>query len=192
MKRKLGIIITLSVVGVLVVTTILLSILNKNYKPEFDSTPYEVVISNETDSGFYYGGTAYSDIQKENFEKIVDLFNSSFKQSILASMLNGNLNAEVEIEYEGTTVPTASGYKVELKYPETLLKKDGVAYQQATSDPERQFTSIIFYVTEGSGYDTLSMYAKVQLTSTTIGYYQIDSLANTSALYTFLSELNYI
>jgi len=192
MKRKLGIIIALSIVGVLIVTTILLSVFTKNYKPEFDNAPYQVTITNSGGSGFYHAGTAYPEIQKENFDKIVNLFDNSFKQSVLASMLNGNLGNEVEIEYHGSTVPTTSGYRVELKYAETLLKKDGVAFKQATSDPEREFTEIIFYVVEGSGYAQINMYAKVELTSTTTGYYKISTLANTAAMFEFLSELNYI
>lgn len=192
MKRKLGIIITLSVVGVLILATILLSVFNKNYKPEFDNTPYQVTITNANSSGFYNAGTAYTENQRENFDKFVRLFDNSFKQSVFASMLNGNLGNEVEIEYHGTTVPTSSGYRVELKYSETLLKKDGVAFKQASSDPEREFTEIVFYVAEGNGYAQVNMYAKVQLTSTTIGYYEISTLANTSEMYGFLSELNYI
>lgn len=192
MKRKLGIIIALSVVGVLVLTTILLSVFSKNYKPEFDNAPNQVVISNAQGSGFYYGGTAYEGAQKENFEKIVNMFDNSFKQSILASMLNGNLSNEVEIEYYGASVPSQNGYRVEFKFAETLLKKDGVAFKQASSDPERHFTALIFFVSEGSGYAELDMYAKVQLTSTTIGYYQISTLSNTAELHEFLTELNYI
>lgn len=192
MKRKLGIIITLSVVGVLVLTTILLSVFSKNYKPEIDNAPYQITISNSGSSGFYYAGTAYPEAQKENFDKFVKLFDNAFKQSILASMLNGNLGNEVEIEYYGSSVATSSGYRVELKYASTLLKKDGVAFKQASSDQEREFTDLIFYITTGSGYAQINMYAKVQLTSTTIGYYKISTLANTASLYEFLSELNYI
>ena len=192
MRRKLGMIIALSVVGVLVITTIMLSVFSKNYKPEFDNAPYEVVISNKNDSGFYYGGTAYTGVQKENFDEFVKLFDSSFKQSVLASMLNGNLGQDVSIEYHGSSIAAESGYRVEFKYSSTLLKKDGVAFKQAASDPERNFTSIIFYVAEGSGYSEFNMFAKVNLTSTTTGYYEITTLANTAAMYEFLTELNYI
>lgn len=130
--------------------------------------------------------------KKENFEKFVKLFNNSFKQSVLASVINGNLANEVEIEYYGTSVPASSGYKVEFKFAETLLKKDGEAFKQASSDPERKFTEVVFYAAEGSGYAPVNMFAKVQLTSTTIGYYKITTLANTAAMYEFLTELNYI
>lgn len=70
MKRKLGIIITLSLVGVLILATILLAVFSKNYKPEFDNAPYQMTITNANGSGSYNAGTAYPEGQKRKFWKI--------------------------------------------------------------------------------------------------------------------------
>lgn len=189
--KKLGIIIALCVVGVLVVTTIVLSLINKNYAPELANSPTQMIITN-TEGKHAWGGNGYpSEAQEENFNKVVQLFESSFKQSILASMLNGNLNNEVAIEYKGTAEPSQTGYKVEFRYASTLLMQNGKAYKLNQNDNEKYFTTVIFFVEEGAGFADFNLFAKVQIDETRTGYYQLTSLANTQALYTFLSELNY-
>lgn len=190
MKKKLGIIITVSVVGILVLSTIILSVVSKNYKPEFETTAIEIKVTN-TDGDEYFGGKAYSNEQKENYEEFLSIFDSAFKQSILASMFSGKMNNQIEIDYTGTSEPTSSTYKVELRFVSTLLKLDGQAYKLTSSDTEKYFTSIIFFVDEVSGYNAFEIYAKVQIDEDSIGYYKITTLANQYQMYNFLTELDY-
>lgn len=189
--KKLATIIALAVVGVLVVTTIVLSVAKKNYQPQLQNQPYLMVITNQEDKT-YQGGKGFSQQQpKENFEKVVKLFNDSFKQSILASMLNGNLSNKIEIEYKGTTLPAKNAYKVEFKYPSTLLMLNGKAFKLNENEPDIKFEYLIFYVEDGVGFAEFNMYAKVKIDDSRDGYYQITTLANTKALYDFVNQLNY-
>ena len=179
--------ISLSLAGILILTTILLAVFNKSYQPELSTTPNTISVANENGSGFYWTGVTYEGQDQENFEAIMQKFNASFEQSILASMLNGNLGAEITISYS-STMPTKDGYRVTLFYPETLLKLNGEAYKPSGS--EITFEELIVDIHDGFGYANVDLYAKVTL-GTSTGYYKITTLANTQGLYQLLTEFNY-
>lgn len=188
MKSKLWLIISLSLAGVLVLSTILLAVMSKSYKPELLQQPNTISVANQTGNGFYWTGLAYEGQDEENYNEIMSKFSSSFEQSILASMLNGNLNAEITISYS-SSLPAKDGYRVTLFYPTTTLKLNGEAYKPSGS--EITFQELSFDVKDGFGFNSVDLYAKVTSGSST-GYYKITTLASTKAMFDVLSELNYL
>lgn len=190
MKKKILIGVSLGLVLVLVATVIVLACVKKSYKPEIELAPKTVYVTEISTNSEYNTGEAFS--TKDKFEKIVGLFDESFEQSILSSMFSGNLSNNVKIDLVSQLPTFADGYKLVFEYKaDMVLKLNGKPYVYNTnSTKEILFQTIILNVTEIDGYQSLSMYAKEIVDSKTY-YYEIETLANTKALYDYLSGLNY-
>lgn len=191
MRQKIGLIALLSFVGVLVVTTVVLGVVKKDYMPEFTNCAIEITVTDESSQHYYAGvNAAYSDSQKEALKQMNELFKNSYKQSVLASMLNGNLNNEVEIEYSAT-MPTQSGYRLMFEVEESVLMQNGSAYHLNEDSEDVVYTQIYFDVEEGAGFNPFNTYVKVQIDESRVAYYKLTTLANTQTLYDYVAELNF-
>ena len=190
MKKKIIIGVSLGLVVAIIATVITLACVKRSYKPEIDLSP-RIVIENVAEKTDYESGVAYSN--KQEFEKFKDIFDKSFKQSILSSIFTGNSGNKIQIEPKGKTNPILSfkeGYTVTFDYgTERNLKLDGENYSY--SDKEVVYKTIIFNIAEQEeGYNQISLYAKEQVGNISY-YYEISTIANTYELYDFLSELDY-
>lgn len=185
MKKRVLIGVSLGVVVALLATVLVLALVNKSYKPEFDLQPKTAYIVEVSTDDRYETGVAFSN--KEKFEKINDLFNKSFEQSILGGIFTGKISNKVECEAPVKSLPSFSdGYQITFEFKADMELK----YYKANSDDKIVFQTLIVNITDTQGYQELSMYAKEVVSNQTY-YYEITSIANTENLYDYLSQIDY-
>ncbi|MGI5841914.1 MAG: hypothetical protein ACOX6H_01305 [Christensenellales bacterium] len=181
MRSKLGLIISLSLVGVLVITAIILGVVKVDYSPKFFDAPNSIMITDKDSSAQYHTGRTSEGEQKENFVKLVSLYNGIYKQSVIASTFAGNAGNEVVVQYESGSVPSKSGYRVLINYPTKAVK--------ASNGIEYQVEQLIFNLEDKAGMQEVTLYLNIK--GSTTGYLTVKTLANTKMLYDFVSELEY-
>ena len=189
MKKKVILGVSLGLVVALVATVVTLALVKNSYKPEIDLTPKTLTVIELENKGQFETGEAFA--TKEKFNDIVELFDESFTQSVLAGLFSGNSAKNIKIKLE--SLPTFdNGYQITFEYKaDMVLKLDGQEYKSDTnSDKQVLFQTIILNVTEQEGYNQICLYAK-QVEGNKAYYYQITTVANTENLYDYLSELSY-
>jgi len=190
MKKKILIIVSLALVVALITTTIVLAVVKKSYKPEFDLTPQTVRIVRQSDNAEFESSESHS--SKEKFENVVNLFDDSFKQSVLGSIFGGNSSKRIDIELVSKLPSFDEGYTFTFDYKaDMVLKKDGKDFVYGTNtDKQIKFRQVIFNITDTNGFNQIYLYAKEVVGSNTY-YYEISTIANVSALYDYMSELTF-
>lgn len=188
MKKKVLIGVSLAIVLVIAVTTIVLAVVQKSYKPDFYLDPQTVKIVRLEDSMEFESSKSHSSSAK--FEKFVDLFEQSFKQSVLGSIFSGNSSKNIDIELVSKMPTFEGGYEITLDFKaEMTLKKDGKNFVSGTnSEKEIKYSKVIFNITEKNGYKQIYLYAKEVVGKNTY-YYEISTVANTNELYNFVNGL---
>ncbi len=189
MLKKISIIVSLCLVGAIVITTSILSFVQKSYMPELSRDPTTIEVKSEStpERTFYTGLVGYSN--KDKYDEMVTIFNDNmFNQSILNSMFTGNLSSEIEINYLAT-LPAKTGYRVTFDYQgDIILMQNGQEYHPPTdSNLTVKFNKIIFDIVEKNGFDEFKMYADVTAET---GFYEIKTIANIRPLYDFLKSIN--
>lgn len=190
MKKKILIIVSLALVVALIATTIVLAVVKKSYMPEFDLTPQTVRIVRQSDNAEFESSESHS--SKEKFENVVKLFDDSFKQSVLGSIFGGNSSKRIDIELVSKLPSFDEGYTFTFDYKaDMVLKKDGKNFVYGTNtDKQIKFRQVIFNITDTNGFNQICLYAKEIVGSNTY-YYEIETIANVSALYDYMSELTF-
>lgn len=190
MKKKILIIVSLAIVVALIATTIILAVVKKSYKPEFNLEPQTVVIVNQNNNTEFESSESHS--TKEKFKNIVKLFDDGFKQNVLGSIFSGNSSKQIEIELVSKLPSFDDGYTFTFDYKaDMVLRKGGKDFVYGTNtDKQIKFQQVIFNITDTNGYNQICLYAKEVVGSNTY-YYEIETIANMSALYDYMSELTF-
>ena len=190
MKKKILIIVSLALVVALITTTIVLAVVKKSYKPEFNLDPQTVRIVRQNDNTEFESSESHS--TKEKFENIVKLFDDGFKQNVLGSIFSGNSSKQIDIELVSKLPSFEDGYTFTFDYKaDMVLRKDGKDFVYGTNtDKQIKLQQVIFNITDTNGYNQIYLYAK-EVVGSNIYYYEIATIANTSALYAYMSELTF-
>jgi len=131
MAKKIGAIVSLSLIGVLIIATIILANVKINYSIKCE-TPSAVWVS--------YSNKAYNKVSDEQADKIIDFINNASKENTLSALFNGNLSKKAEItkaESSNKKPASNSGFYVEYSYstPQKLMygnkaHESGATYQR--------------------------------------------------------------
>lgn len=117
MAKKIGAIVSLSLIGILIIVTIILANVKINYSINCE-TPTSIFVS--------YTSNGQTKVSNEQANKIVDYINNASKENTLTALFNGNLNKKAEITgvSGNKTQPTAKGFYVEYSYenPQKLME----------------------------------------------------------------------
>ena len=98
MAKKIGAAVSLSIIGILIIVTIILANVKINYSINCEK-PTEIWIS--------YNNQNYQKTKSDDhYNKIIDYINNSSKENTLSAMLNGNLNKKAEITKETSNKKT--------------------------------------------------------------------------------------
>lgn len=192
MKKKIGLIAVLSLVGLLAVAVILCSIIKVNFLPE-TKEPLKITIQSIEDSSkqaFY--NTTSSSFNEEDYKKIVAEFKNSFNQSVISAMFNGTLGNQAKIsDKTKITFTEKAGYKITFGYADYQnIKLNGEAYKNTSNTNEVvEFKELQFVVTEAGGFNNISIYY-VDDSGATTYYYQLKTIANTLGLYNLINGLD--
>ena len=179
MAKKIGAIASLSIIGVLIIATIIMANIRVDYSINC-STPDKIYVNNVLVD------------TTEQSNKIVELINNASKENYLSALFNGNLGKAASVSsVTGTkTVPSTSNFYVEYVYnnPQTLMVgKDKYEDNQGNSYTyERLFFTV--NSTEGEAKVNVYVIADSDAPSTYTHYYELE--ANFYDLYNYL-QLNF-
>lgn len=181
MAKKIGAIVSLSIIGILILATIIMANVNVNYSIDC-ATPTNVwVLYNSNDS---HKERAVSD---KNAKAIVNFINDASKEKALTALFNGTLNKEAKLvvsSSSGKSVPTTSGFYVRYSYDKAQKTKD-------SKDNVVSYDELLFEVNDEEGIQVVKVYVIPNATNPMIytHYYELE--ADFEDLYDFLVEKEY-
>lgn len=155
--KKILTIVALSLVGLLIVTTIVLGFIPSNF---------EQVSVSEAVSVTYHKGPAhqvyYKNTDTEVFEDLVELFEEQSKQSVLKSLFTGAYSNEASVKNEATSMTTklTSGKWLVYRFDNAqTLYINGEKHEDKTqTDPTVTFKKLAMSVIETDGLQQVTMY----------------------------------
>lgn len=174
MAKKICAIVSLSVIGVLILATIIMA----NVKVD-----YGVRCANPTTVYVCYGSNAERDV-KESKNEIVSLINNASKESSLTALFNGTLNKKAKVvtaSSVGKSIPSTNGFYVRYRYENDQKLVDN-------NDKTVYYQDLVFEVNDLAGTNIVKVYVvpNSQNSSVYTHYYELE--ANFEALYDYLVE----
>ena len=181
MIKKISQIAAYSILCVLVLSIIMCAIIKVDNKPQME-TGYSIQV---TDTEATNIGEKISDEYVEKFNKKM---NDSFKISVLYALFSGKINNRVTMS-TSTTLPTFSGYKVQLIYTEEkTLYDNGKAVNKSNGSSDTvKYDTIVFSVLSQKNLSKVDVYYYLHTQSG--NYYKFSTVANFDDLYNFIAEL---
>lgn len=170
MAKKIGAIVSLSIIGILIIATIIMANINIDYsvkclKPD--------VVYVQTSDGNTLG------VSSEQKDKIVELINLTSKEKVLTALFNGNLDKKAELVTEKSTISTPNNFYVRYKYTtkQELNENNSITYEE-----------LVFVVNNIEGETEVKVYVIPESeNANTYSHYYILS-ADFEELYSYLNE----
>ena len=181
MAKKIGAIVSLSIIGVLILTTIIMAIVNVDYSIKC-ATPTRVYVS--------YGAGIERDAQ-DSTNRIVDYISNASKEKSLTALFNGNLGKKakvVAVSSVGKTLPSNSGFYVRYYYENAQKLMVGNKEYKDSNGQVVLYKDLVFEVKEVSGSSMVNVYVIPDSTRSKeyTHYYELE--ADFEGLYKYLSE----
>lgn len=183
MAKKIGAIASLSIIGLLIIATIIMA----NIKIDFSvncPTPNNVWV-------IYNNG--YVEASSIQSEEIVKLINNASKENSLSALFNGNFGKKAEIKaVSGTkTIPSNSNFYVEFAYHNAQDLMLGNEKYEDTDGNTYTYERLIFTVTSSKETSLVNVYIIEDSSAPTTytHYYELE--ANLYDLYNYLVENNF-
>lgn len=180
MAKKIGAIVSLSIIGVLIIATIIMANININYN---------VNCAKPTSVHVVYGNTER--LETENVDKIVKIINNASKEKVLTALFNGDLNKKAELKVAssvGKSVPSDADYYIRYRYENPQVLKDGKKDYKDANGKKVVYNDLLFTVNENSDSEVINVYViqdKTKAKSYTY-YYELD--ADFTELYNLLNS----
>ena len=149
MAKKIGAIVSLSIIGILILLTIILANVQINHRIDCEKPQHVYVYSNGIASG----------ASQEEATKIVDYINNASKEVWLSAFFGGTLNDNAKVvANKGTISISADSYYVSYVYnEEQTVKVNNKAYVDAEGKTCK-FEELLFEVNNASGKNEVKVY----------------------------------
>lgn len=192
MKKTLTIV-ALSLIGLIIIATIVLGFVNTNFAQINIDNATSVTLYKDGKVNTYYkndDGVATNTAQQ--YKEIADLYNKESKVSILTALFTGAYSTKADIVNENTTISNkiSSGYWLVFEFDEEqTLKLNGKEYVDSTStssDPVT-FTKVVLQVTNTQGMQLVTAYI-CESSSASQATYTMSIYANQTALYEYIND----
>lgn len=185
MAKKIGAIVSLSIIGILILATIIMANVNVNYSIRCE-TPTTVYVS--------YGANTERDAQA-NKDAIVDYINNASKEKSLTALFNGNLGKKANVvaaSSVGKTISTtSSSFYVRYRYNNAQKLMDGKKEYKDSNGNAVYFDDLVFTVSDVDGSAVVNVYVIPDSTNANVytHYYELE--ADFTELYDYLVNNNY-
>ncbi len=183
--KKAYLIVSLVMVGILLISTMVLAFIPKNFQLETTENPDYIDV--------YYKGVnigSYRDGDSE-YENILDLYNDSFKTGYLTAMFDG-LSGVKPITKDGyNSFDLYDSAKIYILFnynsnPQSYDKTEENIY-------DNEYTNLILEVSDEKGFNMITTIHMDEFrpdSSSNSAYYETVTYANQSNLYDYLAELD--
>ncbi len=168
-RKKIGLIVAMSITLVIALAIIIMSCVNINLKPHFIKEADEITIVTDQITS----GSIHLNSQSENYTDFVEAYNSSFSINTLTALFSGNFGNYTIDETANEFIETSSSLSsrlganyVKLYYnaPQTLYRKDGSAYEYSKFFTQNKITydTVYFAFSDENGVQEVTFYFAVE------------------------------
>ena len=177
-KKNLAKTVTIAVLSVLliaiIITIICLSTISKDYGFGFNK-PYRLEISVDQN------GNQVLTKNSEQYSKIMDLYNESFKTSTMSALFSGKAfdSKEFKEEINSVSTITNNGYCLVFKYDTKQTLNEKTTYS-------KEYDTIYIQVLDSEDFSLINAY--LVNSSNSSSYYKYSTYASQSNLYSYLEE----
>lgn len=182
MAKKIGAIVSLSIIGLLIIATIIMA----NVKVDFSiqtAEPKTIWI------GVGSVGNGEIEANAEQKNKIVDYINNASKETSLTAMFNGNLNNKATVVTKKGTISTSSNvFYVRYHYDNAQDLKEGKKIFKDADGNSYKFDELVFAVKDVDGVAVVNVYVIPDDMAHNVytHYYELE--ADFAELYSYLDE----
>jgi len=184
MAKKIGAIVSLSIIGILILTTIIMANVNVNYSVNCAKPTY-VSVS--------YGSNSERDAQA-NTNAIVEMIENASKEKSLTALFNGTLGKKakvVAVSSVGKTLPSNNGFYVRYRYDNPQKLMEGKKEYKDSNGAVVYYDDLVFTVKDVAGTNIVNVYVIPDSANAKVytHYYELE--ADFEGLYDFLVEKEY-
>lgn len=184
MAKKIGAIVSLSIIGILILATIIMANVNVNYSVNC-ATPTTVYVS--------YGGKSERDAQA-NTNAIIELVENASKEKSLTALFNGTLGKKakvVAVSSVGKTLPSNNCFYVRYRYESAQKLMEGKKEYKDSNGAVVYFDDLVFEIKDLAGTNVVNVYVIPDSAYAKVYTYCYELEADFEALYDFLAEKEY-
>lgn len=192
MKKVLSIV-ALCLIAILAGTIIVFSCVDRNYNIKLADPDFIQIQINSTENGESYFKTDSDSERQEKYNKVMELYNKSFKQKIMSGIFQGVISNSAKIERNVVSVNSflTSGTYIAFNYndPQTL-KLNGKIYEYKSgsyTEKNIQFQKVYVEVKNTDAVSDINIYV-VNKGSQNYSYYHYVVKAKQANLYEYIQE----
>ena len=185
MAKRITAIVSLSIIGILIIATIIMANINVKYNVKCGS-PNQIIVS--------YNSVEGRKVKDENVKSIENLISNASKEKSLTALFNGTLNKEAKVVYAssvGKTLTSNDGFYVRYRYENPQELKQGDKAYKDSKGEKVYYEDLVFEVDEDAGLTQVKVYVipDSQKPNTYTHYYELE--ANFDKLYDYLVDNDY-
>ena len=182
-------IVILAVITICSIATLILAVTPKNYNFGFNEpTSIKIHTSNQSISASKW----YKNANDGVYDKVMELYNNSFKTTMLNALFKGALSQGVTVEEGYSYFSSIEGDYIEFEYNDAqTLKLGNKAYVPTNSGINTKFVSVIIKVDNTNSLSPVTAYIRHGGESTNYTYSRVrfNSFAVQAELYEYINSL---
>ena len=178
MAKKIGAVVSLSIIGILILATIIMANIKVDYSINC-ATPTTVYVS-------YSSGTERD--AQGNTDKIVKFISEASSENSLTALFNGTLGKKAEVFTCKETSIQTTGFSVRYRYenPQKLMEGDK-AYEDSNGQ-NVYYDDLVFTVNDVEGISVVKVYVILDSANSNKYTYYYNLEADFEGLYNFIEE----
>lgn len=149
MAKRIGAIVSLTIIGILIVATLVMANVKINYS---------IVCSQPETISVYNGNGTYREAKTEQKDKIVELINGASKMSALDALFSKKLGKKAMVDSKSGTINYSSGYLVRYSYNSNQTLKQGKKTFKDADGNSYEYKELVFEIKEKSGETEFYVY----------------------------------
>lgn len=196
MTKKITLLICYCLIGIIAVALIICAIVPKNYLPNTndpDKLTITYIEDNKIQAFYNTNSSEFKDETKEDYNRLVEGFRNSFKQSVLSALFAGELITTMTATGigEASITKPESGFEVKFEYLEYQnIYVNGKVYTDPNYSTRPVQTKTMYcYITDEIGFNGIYLYYEDDSQDGEVEYYRIQTLASTKTLCDMCKEL---
>lgn len=181
MKKNIGAIISLAVIGALIVATIIMALVPYDFMMNI-AKPDAIIVYQNGSSYTYYHSTAS---EKTEFDEIYSRLVKGYKTSAINALFDGNLGKKATIVDKSSSVSLSSGVKIVFDYNTTQILKDGKSNYKG----DIEYTRLVFEISDTDDFINQKAYVIYSNSSANYPSYRqyYETPSNFADLYDYLT-----
>lgn len=185
MAKKISAIVSLSIIGILIIATIIMANVKINYNVKC-ATPDAIYVCKN-------GGTKQDIVDQNKKNTVIEYINNASKEITLTALFNGNINKKaVLVKNKGTLDLTEIEFAVFYVYNNAQQLKDGKELYKDVNGQAVTYQHLIFAIPDyHKGETQYKVYVGHDETDRTAYNYYYELSADFSSLFGYLTD-NYV